>query len=98
LPTGAGGHRKDVLKKNLTEVREKEIWPPSSPDCNPLDYFARGVFELRAKAKSRNETKDLIPKIREVMVSLARNTVAKACKRFRSQIEAVIAAGCIFIE
>jgi hypothetical protein len=75
--------RKDVLKKNLTEVWEKEIWPPSSPDCNPLDYFARGVFELRAKAKSRNETKDLIPKIREVMVSLARNTVAKACKRFR---------------
>jgi hypothetical protein len=71
---------------------------PSSPDCNPLDYFAWGVFELRLKAKSRKKTKDLIPKIRGVMVSLAKNTVAKASKRFRSQIETVIAAGGIFIE
>jgi hypothetical protein len=28
------------LKKNLTEVCKKEIWPPSSPYCNPVDYFA----------------------------------------------------------
>jgi len=79
-------------------VWEKEIWPPSSPDCNLLDYFAWGVFELRVKAKSHNKTKALIPKIRGMMVSLARNTVAKACKRFRSQIETFIAAGGIFIE
>jgi hypothetical protein len=63
-----------------------------------LDYFAWGVFEWRVKAKSNNKTKDLIPKIRGVMVSLARNIVAKASKGFRSQIEVVIAAGGIFIE
>jgi hypothetical protein len=63
-----------------------------------LDYFVWGVFELRVRAKSNNKTKGLIPKIREVMGSLARNTVAKACKRFRSQIEAVAAAGGIFTE
>jgi hypothetical protein len=80
------------------EVWEKEIWPPSSPDCNPSDYFAWGVFELRVKAKFHNKTKARIPKIMEVMVSLARNTVAKASKRFMSQIGAVIAAGVIFIE
>jgi hypothetical protein len=79
-------------------VREKEKEASQLPDCSPLDYFAWGVFELRVKAKSHNKTKDLIPKIRGMMVSLARNTVAKACKRFRSQIETVIAAGGIFIE
>jgi hypothetical protein len=36
-------------------------------------------------------------KIREVMGSLDRNTVAKAGKRFRSQIEAVVAADGSFI-
>jgi hypothetical protein len=80
------------------EMWEKEIRHPSSPDCNPLDYFARGVFELSVKAKSHNKTKDLIPKIKGVMVSLSRTTVAKACKWFRSQIKAVVAAGGIFIE
>jgi hypothetical protein len=37
-------------------------------------------------------------KIREVMGSLARNTVAKACKRFRSRIEYVVDADGSFIE
>jgi hypothetical protein len=74
-----------------TLLWEKEIWPPSSPDCSPLDYFEWGVFELRVRAKPHKKTKDLILKIRKVMVSLARNIVAKTCQRIRSQIEAVVA-------
>jgi hypothetical protein len=77
---------------------EKEIWPPSSLDCSPLDYLACGFFELRVKAKPDNKTKNLILKIRGVMVSLARNIVAKTCKRFRSQIEAVVTAVGSFID
>ncbi len=38
------------LMNNLTEVWEKEIRPPSSPDCIPFDYFAGGVSELRVRA------------------------------------------------
>jgi hypothetical protein len=86
------------LQKNLTEVWRKKIWPPSSPDCSPFDHFAWGVFELRARATPHNKTKDLILKIRGVMVSLARNIVANTCKRFRSQIEAVVAAVGNFID
>jgi hypothetical protein len=37
-------------------------------------------------------------KIREVIGSLARNTVAKACKRFMSRIEDVVNADGGFIE
>jgi hypothetical protein len=63
-----------------------------------LDYLAWGVSELRVRAKPDNKTKNLILKIRGVMVSLARNFVAKTCKRFRSQIEAVVAAVGSFID
>jgi hypothetical protein len=86
------------LKKNLPEMWEKEVWPPSSPDCNPNDYFVWGVTELRVNKKPHNKTEDLIQKIKEVMGSLYRDTVAKACKRFRSRIEAVVAADGDFIE
>jgi hypothetical protein len=65
---GAPAHNskrmQDWLQKNPTEVWEKEIWPPSSTDCSPLDYFAWGVFELRVRAKPHKKTKDLILKIR----------------------------------
>jgi hypothetical protein len=44
-------------------------------------------MRVRAQLYSTTKTKAQILKIREVMESLARNTVARACKRFRSRIE-----------
>jgi hypothetical protein len=73
-------------------VWEEEVWPPSSPHSNPFRYFVWGEFEQWVSAKSRNKTEDLIQKIKEVMGSLIKNTVAKACKSLMSRIEAVITA------
>jgi hypothetical protein len=80
------------IKENLTEV-----WPPSSPDCNPFDYFVWGVSELRVNAKFHNNFKDLIQKMKELVGSLARDILAKACTSFRSRIEAVFTADGSFI-
>jgi hypothetical protein len=81
------------LKENLTEVWVEEVWLPSSPDCQPFDYFVCGVSELRVKANSRNKYKDLIQKMKEVMGSLARDTMAKACTSFRTRIVVFTADG-----
>jgi hypothetical protein len=81
-----------------TLLWEKEIWPPSSTDWSPLDYFAWDVFELRVRAKPHNKTKNPILKSRGVMVSLARTIEANTCNRFRSQIEDVVAADVSFID
>jgi hypothetical protein len=70
----------------------EEVWLPSSPDCNPFDYFVWGVSELRVNAKSHNKFKDLIQKMKELVGSLARVALAKACTSFRSRIEAVFTA------
>jgi hypothetical protein len=99
---GAPAHNskrtQEWLKANLPEVWEKEIWPPSLPDCNPLDYFVWGVAELQVNKAPYSTTDSLISKIKEVMGNLDRATVARACKRFRSRIEAVVKADGDFIE
>jgi hypothetical protein len=77
---------------------EKEVWPPSLPDCKPLDYFVWGVTELKVNTAPHNKTEDLVKKIKEVMGSLDKHTVAKACRRYHSRIEAVVAADGDFIE
>jgi hypothetical protein len=87
-----------ILIRPKFAVWEKKTWPPSSPDCNPFDYFAGGVFDLRVRANPQKKTRDLIPYIREVMGFLARTTVAKSCKMFRFRIDAVVAADGNFIE
>jgi hypothetical protein len=61
-------------------VWEKEVWPPILPNSNSSDYFAWGVTESKVKAKPHNKTEDLIQKIKEVIGSLDRDTVAKACR------------------
>ena len=38
-------------KKNLAKFWSKEMWPPSSPDLNPLDFFWWSVIEKEANSK-----------------------------------------------
>jgi hypothetical protein len=42
----ASKRTQDWFKENLQEVWDKEVWPPSSPDCSLLDDFVWGVSEL----------------------------------------------------
>ncbi len=90
MPAHNSKKRQKWLRKNLPEVWEKEVCPPSSPDCNPLDYFVWGITEL---------TQRLIAILRAWLKRSRRwDTMAKACRRFRSRIEAVVAADGDFIE
>jgi hypothetical protein len=51
-----------------------------------------GVTELKVNAALHNKTEDLTKKIKELTGSLNRDTMGRACRRFRSRIEAIIAA------
>ncbi len=86
------------LKENLTEVWVEEVWLPSLPGCKTFYYFVCGVSELKVKAKSRNKSKDLIQKMKEVMGSLGRDTLVKASTSFRARIGALFTADGSFIE
>jgi hypothetical protein len=88
----------DWLKESLTEMFEKEIWPPSSTDSYSFVWISLGVSGLRANLKPNNKTENLLPKIKEVMRSFDRNTMAKSCMSFRSRMEAVFTADSSFIE
>jgi hypothetical protein len=94
----ASKRTQDWLKENLPEMWDKEVRPPSSTDCNHLDDFVLGVPELMVKAKPHNKIEDLILKIKEVMGSLDRDTMAKAYKSYTSRIAAVVIADSYFIE
>lgn len=76
----------------------KELWPPSSPDLNPCDYFLWGVLERRVNITSHPNLTSLKTSIRENLATLDRDMVAGACKRFRGRLESVIAAGGSYFE
>ena len=97
-PAHSAKTTQDWLRARLPEFFEKEIWPPSSPDCNPLDYFLWSEVERETNAAPHTSVASLKAKIKTVMANLDRETVAKACRRFRTRLEAVVAANGDFIE
>ena len=74
------------------------MWPPSSPDLNPLDYYVWGVVERETNKHPHNTLDSLRAVIARVMTHMDKAPLIRACKRFRQRIEAVIAAEGDFIE
>ena len=76
----------------------KGMWPPSSPEYKPLDYFMWCEFEREVNKQPHNTQASLKAKISEVMTNIDREVVILAYKKFRSRIEAVVEASGNFIE
>ena len=51
------------LKANLKDHWSKEIWPPSSKDCNPLDFFMWSEVEREVNKQPHNTLASLRSKI-----------------------------------
>ena len=83
-----------VLHDHITP----NMWPPSSPDLNPLDYYVWDVVERETNKHLHNTLDSLRATITRVMTHMDKDPLIRACKRFRQRIEAVTAAEGDFIE
>ncbi len=82
----------DWLKAHMENHCSQEIWPSSSPDCNPLDHSMWSEFEREVNKQPHSTLASLRAKILEVMVDLDREVVICSYKKLWSRIEAVIGA------
>ena len=86
------------LENHCYDLITPDIWPPNSPDLNPMDYFVWGYVERSTNARPHNTKESLVASIKEVMSSMDTEVFARACSRFRSRVEAVVAAKGDYIE
>ena len=47
-----------------------DLWPPSLPDCNPLDYFVWGVLESEVNSRPYNNKEALKAAIRDAVLNM----------------------------
>ncbi|QQP49601.1 Uncharacterized protein FKW44_010327 [Caligus rogercresseyi] len=82
-----------ILTEGTRESRKSpDLWPPSSPDCNPLDYLFWGMAENKTNKHAHNTLDSLRAAIVEEFANMKKDVVAKACSRFRHRLEMVVAA------
>ena len=78
------------LEKNTYDMVWKDMWPPSSPDLNPMDYFVWGYFEGRTNRRAHNTKQSLITSIKKEMASMDRDMLKRACASFRGRVQKVL--------
>jgi hypothetical protein len=89
---------KDTESNGVFSFVPHTHWPPSSPDCNPLDYFVWSYIETFTNRKAHSTKDSLVAEIKRQFGLLSPALVKKACSRFRSRLELVIEAGGNFFE
>ena len=70
----------------------KEMWPPQSPDLNPLDFSIWSVSQERVQGTSHPSMESLKAHIAEAWYTLDEAFIDEACRSFQSRVEAVIGA------
>jgi hypothetical protein len=93
-------HTQYWMKPTWWITWSKEMLPPSSPDCNLLNYFTWIIVEIEVNKYPHNTLASLKAKILDVMTKTNpdREVSIPSCKKFWSRIEAVVKASGNFIQ
>lgn len=97
-PPHTANSTQNFLREAGVQFCPKTLWPPSSPDLNPLDFSIWARIELEACAKCHSNVTALKASIRKAWGNMDREYIMKVCSSFRPRLEAVVAAGGGYIE
>ena len=80
---GATAHTAKIVqawcKENFTAFWSKEMWPPSSPDLNPMDFEIWSILEPKACTVSHPNVEVLKKKLTESWDQIENETVHATC-------------------
>ena len=97
-PAHASKKTQAWLIQNLPHHWPPDVWPPNSQDLNPLDYFVLGVLKTKTNATFHTSVDAIKQAVVEQFALLDKESLVKACRVFRTRVEAVIAAEGGYIE
>lgn len=91
---GASAHTSgqvtNFLNKNLGAKRWIKNWPPSSPDCSPLDYFLWGHVEPKIADMAPKTIPELKACIVQALNSVDRDAIRKAVAQVPERLQRLI--------
>jgi len=101
MQDGAPCHTAKSVQKWLADninFWPKDMWPPSSPDLNPLDFSIWANIQSKACNCQHPNLDSLKAAVEEHWNNMSDDYITKVCSKFRPRIEAVIAAEGSYID
>jgi len=82
----------ELLKKETPAFIDRSLWPPNSPDLNPIDYCVWGILQERVYRDKIADVTELKKKIRREWVALDSEIVTNAISQRRRRLRACVHA------
>ena len=80
---GATAHTAKMVqawcKDNFKSFWSNELWPPSFPDLNPMDFGIWSILERKACAVSHSNVEKLKKKLKESWAKIESETIRGTC-------------------
>jgi len=86
---------KDIIKHLQPETPDfigPDLWPPNSPDLNPVDYKVWGVMQQRVYECRMKSVDELKLRLIDVWNILQQNVIDAAINEWRKQLRAFVHA------
>jgi hypothetical protein len=97
-PVHTSNSTQQFIESNMAVHWSKMVWPPYSPDLNPLDYGIWGVMQTKVNATSHENKSALTRTIRREWNQLSDAMIWRTCHAFRLRLEKVVAADGGYID
>lgn len=80
------------LRNNVPHFISTDLWPPSSPDLNPLDFSIWGILKAKACSKKHSSLEALKQTLTREWNRISQNVIRAACMAFRKRLSLVVKA------
>jgi len=83
---------RNLLKQETPDFIPPTLWPPNSPDLNPVDYAVWGILQDRVYKSEIKDVEELRQRIQEEWDGLDQRVIDSAVRGWRKRLQACIAA------
>ena len=99
---GATSHTANLVQewcnKNMAGFWTKELWPPSSPDLNPMDFAIWSILESNACSSYHSSVTSLKAKLKHCWDQISPETIRASCNQVTDRLRRVVEAKGGYIE
>ena len=81
-----------LLEWEIPAIISPVMWPPNSPDLNPVDYRIWGVMQQRVYQKKINTVNELKQRLIDVWQGMQQSVLDNAIVEWRKRLRACIRA------
>jgi len=81
-----------LLRRETPDFISPDLWPPNSPDLNPVDYKIWAMMQRRVYETKIHTIYELKQRLIEVWCGLEQSTVDTAIEQWRGRLRACVRA------